>query len=98
MEILIYTLLAMCAVIILLLIVIIAKKPQKDNALALLDQKMDMQSKQTVNAMEHLSLQMKGLTDKNYEKQIKLLETLNSNAEKQTKVIGEAIGSMQKSN
>lgn len=98
MEILIYTLIAMCALIILLLIVIITKKPQKDNSVALLDQKIDINSKQTVNAMERLSAQMKGLTDKNYEQQIKLIETLNNNAERQTKTIGEAIGGMQKSN
>lgn len=98
MEILIYTLIAMCALIILLLIVIITKKPQKDNSVALFDQKIDINSKQTVNAMERLSAQMKGLTDKNYEQQIKLIETLNNNAERQTKTIGEAIGGMQKSN
>ena len=48
--------------------------------------------------MIRLSDQMKSLTDKNYEQQIKLIETLNENAERQTKSIGDAIGSMQKSN
>ena len=41
---------------------------------------------------------MQGLTEKNYQQQIKLMETLNVNAEKQTKAIGEAIASMQESN
>ncbi len=41
---------------------------------------------------------MNGLTEKNYEQQIKLLETLNENADKQTKMVSNAILSMQKSN
>jgi len=97
-NILIYVILALCILIAALLAVLIARKPQKDNSIALLDQKLDINSKQTTDNMIRLSNQMKGLTDKNYEQQIKLIETLNDNAEKQTKAIGEAIGSMQKSN
>ena len=41
---------------------------------------------------------MQGLTEKNYEQQIKLMETLNKNAEKQTEQIGKAISAMQESN
>ncbi len=97
-NILIYVILALCILIAALLVVLIARKPQKDNSIALLDQKLDINSKQTTDNMIRLSNQMKGLTDKNYEQQIKLIETLNENAEKQTKAIGDAIGSMQKSN
>lgn len=97
-NILIYVILVLCILISVLLAVLIARKPQKDNSIALLDQKLDINSKQTMDNMLRLSNQMKGLTDKNYEQQIKLIETLNENAEKQTKAIGDAIGSMQKSN
>lgn len=97
-NILIYVILVLCILISVLLAVLFARKPQKDNSIALLDQKLDINSKQTMDNMLRLSNQMKGLTDKNYEQQIKLIETLNENAEKQTKAIGDAIGSMQKSN
>ncbi len=98
MEIYIYVIIALCVIIIALLAVLIARKPKKDESAALIDQKIDINSKQMNDNMVRLSNQMKGLTDKNYEQQIKLLETLNENAEKQTKAISDAIGSMQKSN
>lgn len=98
MEIYIYVIIALCVIIIALLAVLIARKPKKDDSVTLLDQKIDINSKQITDNMIRLSDQMKGLTDKNYEQQIKLLETLNENAEKQTKAISDAIGSMQKSN
>lgn len=98
MDILIYIIIALCVIIIALLAVLIARKPKKDDSVALLDQKIDINSKQMTDNMIRLSDQMKSLTDKNYEQQIKLIETLNENAERQTKSIGDAIGSMQKSN
>lgn len=98
MEIYIYVIIALCVIIIAMLAVLIARKPKKDESAALIDQKIDINSKQMNDNMVRLSNQMKGLTDKNYEQQIKLLETLNENAEKQTKAISDAIGSMQKSN
>lgn len=98
MDILIYVIIALCVIIIALLAVLIARKPKKDDSVTLLDQKIDINSKQITDNMIRLSDQMKGLTDKNYEQQIKLIETLNENAERQTKSIGDAIGSMQKSN
>ncbi len=97
-NILIYVIIALCVIIIALLAVLIARKPKKDDSVTLLDQKIDINSKQITDNMIRLSDQMKGLTDKNYEQQIKLIETLNENAERQTKSIGDAIGSMQKSN
>lgn len=98
MDILIYIIIALCVIIIALLAVLITRKPKKDDSVALLDQKIDINSKQMTDNMIRLSDQMKSLTDKNYEQQIKLIETLNENAERQTKSIGDAIGSMQKSN
>ncbi len=101
-AILTYALCAMLAVVIILLVVLIAlvqkNKPKQDNSVALLDQKIDITAKQTNDNVVQVSQQMKALTEKNYEQQIKLIETLNSNTEKQTKAIGDAIGSMQKSN
>ena len=88
-------------VIVLLLAVLIAvltKKPKSDNSAQLLNQKLDMVAAQNQKDLNTISNQMKDLTNKNYEQQIKLMETLNVNAEKQTKAIAEAISSMQKSN
>ena len=84
--------------LIIILIAVLSKKPKSDNSAELLNQKLDMVAAQNKSDITALSNQMKDLTDKNYEQQIKLMETLNTNAEKQTKVIGEAISSMQKSN
>ena len=108
-DILLYTILALMIVAVILLIALLLKKPKKDDTEALLGQKIDMTSKAsnekldsltraTDGKLERISQQMKELTDKNYEQQIKLIETLNINTEKQTKATSDAIGSMQKSN
>lgn len=76
----------------------LAKKLKSDNSVALLDQKIDINAKTTDEKIEKLSAHMQTLTNKNYEQQIKLIETLNENAEKQTKMVGDSIGAMQKSN
>lgn len=55
-------------------------------------------SKQINQNVSELTNEMKGLTEKNYEQQIKLMETLNDNTEKQTKAVSESIGLMQQSN
>ena len=94
-----YILFAVIIVLLLLiLIAVLTKKPKGDNSYELLNQKLDMVSAQNQKDIAALSEQMKGLTDKNYEQQIKLMETLNVNAEKQTKAISDSISSMQKSN
>ena len=104
-DILLYTILALMIVAIVLLIALLVRKPKKDNTEALLGQKIDMTSKAsnekldnltraTDGKLERISQQMKELTDKNYEQQIKLIETLNINTEKQTKATSDAIGSM----
>ncbi|MGN1421545.1 MAG: DNA recombination protein RmuC [Eubacterium sp.] len=108
-DILLYTILILMVITIALLAVLIFRKPKKDNSEALISQKIDMTSKAnnerldsltraTDGKLERISQQMKELTDKNYEQQIKLIETLNVNTEKQTKATSDAIGSMQKSN
>lgn len=74
------------------------KKPKTDSASELIHQKLDINAKNSYEQMKYLSKQMQSLTEKNYEQQIRLIETLNENAEKQTRLTGEAISSMQKSN
>ncbi len=98
MDILLYIIVALCVVIIIMLAALLLKKPKKDNSAELLSQKLDIGAKQSYDQMNYLSKQMQGLTEKNYEQQIKLIETLNNNADKQTKMTSDAITSMQKSN
>ena len=98
MDILLYIIAALCVIIIIMLAALLLKKPKKDNSAELLSQKLDIGAKQSYDQMNYLSKQMQGLTEKNYEQQIKLIETLNSNADKQTKMTSDAINSMQKSN
>ena len=93
-----YIILVLCVLIIVLLIMLLMKKPVKDNSSELLSQKIDINAKQGSDRMNHILEQMNVLTEKNYEQQIKLMETLNENAEKQTKVISESVASMQKNN
>lgn len=45
-----------------------------------------------------LTDEMRTLTDKNYEQQIKLMETLNLSADKQSRAVAESIGLLQASN
>lgn len=98
MDILLYIIAALCVVIIIMLAALLLKKPKKDNSAELLSQKLDIGAKQSYDQMNYLSKQMQGLTEKNYEQQIKLIETLNSNAEKQREMTSDAITSMQRSN
>lgn len=93
-----YLIIALSVIIIIMLIMLLTKKPKSDNSAALLNQKMDINAKATDEKIEKLSAQMHTLTNKNYEQQIKLIETLNENADKQTKMVGDAITAMQKSN
>ena len=99
MEILILALSVVCIVLLVVVIALVNKnKPQQNNDAQLIGQKIDMSSKHTSEQIVNLTAQMQGLTEKNYQQQIKLMETLNVNAEKHTKAIGEAIASMQESN
>ena len=97
-NVLLYILIGLCGAIIILLIVLITRKPNQDNNTEVISKQLEFNAKQNYDQLNYLSSQMKGLTDKNYEQQIKLIETLNANADKQTKATGEAIISMQKSN
>ena len=55
-------------------------------------------SRQNNAEISALTEEMKGLTDKNYEQQIKLMETLNLNSDKQSRAVAESIGLLQASN
>ncbi|MGN0516442.1 hypothetical protein, partial [Eubacterium sp.] len=48
--------------------------------------------------LEELSRQMNDLVSKNYEQQVKIMETLNENSANQTKFIQQSILSMQEGN
>lgn len=89
----------LCLIIIALLItLILTKKPKDTDAYKLLNQKLDMNAKQNYEQLKYLSNQMHTLTEKNYEQQIRLIEALNTNAQKQMQITGDAIINMQKSN
>lgn len=98
MEIYLYIIILLCLIIAALLIALLIRKPKSDNSSELIHQRIDINAKSTDEKIEKLSLQMGKLTEKNYEQQIRLIETLNENAEKQTKLTSDAIHSMQKSN
>lgn len=99
MDNLILILLAVLIVLIIAaIILIIANKPKADNSISLLDQKADINAKRTESGFRAISEQMHGLTEKNYEQMLKINESLNDNAERQTRKISEAILLMQNSN
>ena len=104
MNVLIYVIIALLAVVIILLLVLLLRKPPKNDSeealkqLPLIDQKLDITARQNKESLNEMNAQMTAFTNKSYEQQIKLLETLNENTEKQTKVTAEAINGIQKSN
>ncbi len=99
MEIYILILLAVLVVLMIAAIaLILSNKPKKDNSIALLDQKADINAKRTQEGLRTVSEQMHRLTEKNYEQMLKINESLNENAERQTKRINDSIGLMQESN
>lgn len=86
-------------VIALLMIVIVLLLTRKNNnGDNLLVQRMDIASKQTDAKLDGVTNQMQNLTEKNYQMQIKLMETLNTNAEKQANIVSQSITALQKSN
>lgn len=97
-TILTYILIGLCTLIIILLIILLTKKPKQDGSADIIEKQLEMNSRQSFNQLNYLSKQMNTLTEKNYEQQIKLLETLNENADRQTKMVSSAILTMQKSN
>lgn len=104
MDIFIIALLLVLIILVITAIVLISRnKPvidysETNNSLALLDQKLDINSKQSGEAFRSIYEQMHGLTEKNYEQMLKINESLNDNAERQTKRISESILLMQNSN
>ncbi len=94
------------AIVILLLIVAIylttKNKPKENNdidhSISLLNQKLDMTSKRTEEELRFVAKEMQQLTEKNYQQMLKINESLNDNAEKQTKKVNDAILLMQDSN
>lgn len=79
-------------------IISLKNKPEKNNDIALLDQKIELTSRQTNEQLGMLSQKMQELTDKNYEQLIKLNETFNDNTEKQTARVQQAVSQMQEGN
>lgn len=77
-----YILLALCIVLSIVNIVLVVGQKNNDNGARL----------------EELSRQMNDLVGKNYEQQVKIIETLNQNNMAQTKFIQDSISSMQQSN
>ena len=99
MDIIIIALLAVLIVLMIIAIILIIKnKPKEDNGISLLDQKVDINAQRTENGLRHVSDQMRVLTEKNYEQMLRINESLNENAEKQSRRIGESIAAMQESN
>ena len=103
MDIFIIALLLVLIVLVIAAIVMISRnKPVADhsaiNGISLLDQKLDINAKQSREEFRSISEQMHGLTEKNYEQMLKINESLNDNAERQTKRISESILLMQNSN
>lgn len=82
-------------IVLILLLILLSRKPENpvDNSKGI-----SMLSQQIHQEITTVSGKMDTLTDKNYEQQIKLLETLNENSEKQTKAVSQAIDNMQQSN
>lgn len=94
-----YVLLSVLIILLIINIIIsIMNKTKKDESSALISQQIEIGNKQSFDKMDVLSNRMQSLTEKNYEQQIKIMQTLNDNADKQTKAISESIGSMQESN
>ncbi len=79
-------------------IISLKNKPEKNNDIALLDQKLELTSRQTNEQLGMLSQKMQELTDKNYEQLIKLNEAFNDNTEKQTARVQQAVSQMQEGN
>lgn len=98
MDTYIMIILAVLLLISLITFIISLKNSKKDDSSSLIQQQIELSNKQSVAQLDKLSSQMQSLTEKNYEQQIKLMETLNTNADKQTKTVADSILSMQNSN
>lgn len=77
-----YVLVSICIVLLVVLIVLFLQKKNDNSS----------------QRIEELSRQMNELTNKNYEQQILLMQTLSENSQKQTEAVSLAISKMQESN
>lgn len=99
MDIIILALLAVLIILVIVAIILIIKnKPKADNGISLIDQKIDFNARRTDKDLKNISDQMHNLTEKNYEQMLRINESLNENADKQSRRIGESIAAMQESN
>lgn len=80
-----------------LLFVLLGKKGNS-NSSDLVCQQIELTAKSTDEKITKLSNQMNSLTDKNYEQQIKLIETLNSSSQKQMQMTADSLEKMQLGN
>ena len=80
-----------------LLFVLLGKKGNL-NSSDLVCQQIELTAKSTDEKITKLSNQMNSLTDKNYEQQIKLIETLNSSTQKQMQMTADSLEKMQLGN
>ena len=80
-----------------LLFVLLGKKGNS-NSSDLVCQQIELTAKSTDEKITKLSNQMNSLTDKNYEQQIKLIETLNSSTQKQMQMTADSLEKMQLGN
>ncbi len=93
-----YLLIAIAVLLAVAIVLIIIFRPKKDTSTQLLAQQLELTAAQTDTQLTQLSGRMQQLTDKNYEQQIKLMETLSANADKQAETVDKAIASLQESN
>ena len=91
-----FIIIALLVICLIMLIMIYSKKGTSSGEL--IKQQIELSSKATDDKISKLSSQMGALTDKNYEQQIKLIETLNVNSQKQMQITAESLERMQSSN
>ena len=91
-----FIIIALLVICMIMLIMIYSKKGTSSGEL--IKQQIELSSKATDDKISKLSSQMGALTDKNYEQQIKLIETLNVNSQKQMQITAESLERMQSSN
>ena len=91
-----FIIIALLVICLIMLVMIYSKKGTSSGEL--IKQQIELSSKATDDKISKLSSQMGALTDKNYEQQIKLIETLNVNSQKQMQITAESLERMQSSN
>ncbi len=96
-TVLLITILILIVLCVALLFVLLGKKGNS-NSSDLVCQQIELTAKSTDEKITKLSNQMNSLTDKNYEQQIKLIETLNSSSQKQMQMTADSLEKMQLGN